>query len=174
MHGIQEVIGQFKPDLIIETGTFMGGSAYFLACLCELLNHGKVISIDIAPVKIIPHSRITYLIGSSIDPNIVEQVKNIMYGINPQRMLVILDSCHKAEYVLSELNVYSKLIPVGSYIHVQDGCIDVLSLFKKGRPGPLKAVKEFLKTHSNFIRETEIELKYVMTAHPMGWIKKIG
>lgn len=171
---IQEVIGEFKPDLIIETGTFMGGSAYFFACLCELLNHGKVVSIDISPVKTIPHDRITYITGSSIEQNVVEQVKNIMSNVNPAKVLVILDSAHNAEHVLNELKIYSKLIPVGSYIHIQDGCIDVLPQFKKGRPGPLVAVKEFLRETRHFTREIDIELKYVMTAHPYGWIRKIA
>src|SRR5438045_3390452 len=43
----QEIIYRLKPDLIIETGTYYGGSAYFFASLCDLIGKGRVISIDI-------------------------------------------------------------------------------------------------------------------------------
>jgi hypothetical protein len=71
---IQEVVGELKPDIVVETGTYLGGSAYFFACLCDLLGQGEVISIDIAARGTIPHPRITYLQGSSTDPAIVGSV----------------------------------------------------------------------------------------------------
>src|SRR5437870_1497233 len=37
---LQEVIGELRPDLIIETGTYEGGSAYYFASLCDLLGKG--------------------------------------------------------------------------------------------------------------------------------------
>jgi cephalosporin hydroxylase len=43
----QEIIFEVKPDLIIETGTWNGGSAFFFASLYDMLNKGKVITIDI-------------------------------------------------------------------------------------------------------------------------------
>jgi cephalosporin hydroxylase len=44
----QEIIYEIKPDVIIETGTECGGSALFLASICDLVQNGKVISIDVA------------------------------------------------------------------------------------------------------------------------------
>src|ERR1700735_4179074 len=31
----QEILTELRPDWIIETGTSEGGSAYFLACVCD-------------------------------------------------------------------------------------------------------------------------------------------
>src|SRR5688572_16672223 len=45
----QEIVHEVRPDLIIETGTADGGSAYYLASLLELLNNGHVVTIDIEP-----------------------------------------------------------------------------------------------------------------------------
>lgn len=43
----QEIIFDLKPDLIIEIGTNRGGSALFLAHMCDLVGKGRVVIIDI-------------------------------------------------------------------------------------------------------------------------------
>src|SRR5947207_8322732 len=43
----QEIIYEQKPDYIIETGTLLGGSASFMASICDVMGHGQVITIDI-------------------------------------------------------------------------------------------------------------------------------
>lgn len=171
---MQEVVGELKPDIIVETGTWFGGSAYFFASLCDLLNQGEVISIDIAARGTVEHPRITYLQGSSTDPIIVASVAQRVRQSATQRVLVVLDSDHRTHHVRQELEAYSPLVPVGSYIHVQDGNIDELPRFRGGRPGPLVAVKAFLKNHPQFVRDTDVELRYVMTEHPYGWLKRVA
>ena len=171
---LQEMIAEVKPDIIIETGTHFGGSAYFFACLCDLLNHGGVISIDIAPQATIPHPRIKYIKGSSVDPRTLESVKKNLGHVGIKKILVILDSDHSAYHVKQELETYAPLIPIGSYIHIQDGCIDDLFVLKKDRPGPKVATRAFLKSHPEFIRDSELESRYLITFHPYGWIKRIS
>jgi cephalosporin hydroxylase len=46
---LQEMISDLRPEVIVETGTWEGGSAYYFACICDLLGHGEVISIDLEP-----------------------------------------------------------------------------------------------------------------------------
>ena len=171
---IQEVIGHLQPDVIVETGTHFGGSAYFFACLCDLLNHGQVVSIDIAARATIPHPRITYLSGSSIDPGTVSIIGGQLSELEVRRVLIVLDSDHSANHVLRELEAYAPLVPIGSYIHVQDGCIDELPIFKGQGPGPAVAAKQFLETHPSFIRDLKVEHRYLMTAHPYGWLRRIA
>ena len=53
-----------RPDWIIETGTGDGGRALFLASICELLDHGQVVSIGGGLAEDLPlHPRITYIDG---------------------------------------------------------------------------------------------------------------
>ena len=134
---MQEVIADLKPDVIVETGTYLGGSAYFFACLCDLLGHGEVVSIDIGPQGTIDHPRITYLRGSSVDPNITGRVQERLQSVGATRVLVVLDSDHSAAHVREELETYAPLVPVGSYVHVQDGIVDQLPDFRNIKPGPL-------------------------------------
>lgn len=170
---IQEMIAEQKPDLVVETGTHLGGSAYFFANICDLLDHGQIISIDIAAQGTMPHPRITYVQSSSTDPAIIRRVANRIREIGARKILIMLDSDHSEQHVRQELEVYAPLVPVGSFIHVQDGCIDELRCLQDGRPGPVPAVKSFLNDHPQFIRDTGVELRYVMTAHPYGWLRRV-
>ena len=36
----QEIIAETKPDIIIETGTYLGGTTLYLAMICDMVNHG--------------------------------------------------------------------------------------------------------------------------------------
>ncbi len=55
----EEIIYETRPDVIIETGTAYGGSALFLANICDLVGHGKIITVDIEQKKNRPrHARI--------------------------------------------------------------------------------------------------------------------
>ena len=44
---LQEIVCEVRPDLIVETGTYKGGSALFLADICTLIGHGRVVTVDI-------------------------------------------------------------------------------------------------------------------------------
>lgn len=169
---IQEAISEQRPDLIVETGTFMGGSAYFFSMICDQLDHGEIVSIDIDAKQTIPHPRITYLSGSSVAPEIVQTVRERAAGA--ERLLVILDSDHSAAHVLAELEAYAPLIPVGCYIHVQDGLIDESPVFGYPEPGPATAVRQFLAKNPAFVRDVDFEQRYVVTAHPLGWLKRVS
>jgi len=171
---VQEMIAQLQPDLIVETGTCLGGSAFFFGSVCDLLGRGEVISIDIAARGTMPHPRVTYIAGSSTDPAIVQHVADRIEKIAAKSVLIMLDSDHTERHVRRELESYAPLIPVGSYFYVQDGCIDELECFQDGRPGPVPAIKSFLRDHPEFVRDTEAEFRYVMTAHPYGWLKRIS
>lgn len=169
---IQEVVSTLRPDLIIETGTYRGGSAFFFASLCDLLDHGSVISVDIDARETIEHPRISYIEGSSVDPSIVGQVADRVAETGSEKILLVLDSLHTAEHVLQELEMYAPLVPMGSYIHVQDGCLDELPMFRQAPPGPVVAVREFLALNSEFTRALDIESRYFMTGHPHGWLRR--
>ena len=87
--------------------------------MCQLLDHGHVISIDLYPKENRPsHSKLTYINGSSTSSEVVEQVHSIV--TTNSKILVILDSDHTRGHVLKELTIYSELIPVSGYLIVED------------------------------------------------------
>jgi cephalosporin hydroxylase len=201
MVAMQELIWKVKPDLIIETGIALGGSlimsASMLALLdmCEAIESGtvldpkkskrKVIGLDIdirqhnrEAIEAHPmSSRIQMFQGSSIAPEIIEQVKVV--AKNYKRVLVCLDSNHTHNHVLAELESYAPLTSVGSYCVVFDTIVEDMpkSMFPD-RPwgigdNPKTAVREYLKTHSEFEIDKQIQNKLLITVAPDGYLKRI-
>lgn len=159
---VQEVIYQQKPDVIVETGVAHGGSLVFYAGLCRAMGRGRVIGVDI---QIRAHNRaaieaheladlITIVEGSSIDPGIVDRVAGM---IRPsETVFVILDADHTKRHVLAELEAYSQLVSVGSYIVAADGIMEMLVGAPRSREdwawnNPKAAARKFVGTHPDFI-----------------------
>ncbi len=169
---IQETITELRPSLLIECGTNRGGSSLFYAHLFDLMNHGEVITIDIKNLHDISHPRVTYLIGNSTSDEIVAEVQKRVAACSGP-VMVILDSDHSREHVLRELECFTPLVTAGSYCLVQDGIVDTLSLLKSFRPGPLPAIREFVKSHKEFEIDRERSERFLITSHPEGWLRRI-
>jgi len=165
----QELIYETRPELIIETGTCEGGSAWFMACVCDALGHGQIISIDIETKPSRPsHPRIEYWAGSSTSPQIIEKVN---YAANGKKVLVILDSDHSKQHVLMELHSYAPLVNIGSYLIVEDTNLNGHPANPEHGPGPMEAVDEFLLVNGNFEIDQSRE-KFLMTFNPRGFLKR--
>ena len=168
----QEIIYQVKPDVIVETGTHKGGSGLFFASICDLLNKGRIISVDIKNWGELPrHKRITYLMGSAISPMIVEKIEKM---IKPgEKVIVFLDDDHTAAHVLQELKTYGKFVTKGSYMICEDTIIDGKSVKPEyGDPGPMDAVNKFLKGSNEFIIDKSRE-KFFFSFNYNGYLKKV-
>ena len=114
-----ELIDELAPGLVIETGTYRGGSALYIADRLETIGAGNVVTVDVnEPPHPPQHPRLTYLTGSSSDPEIVAKIAGMIPEGSP--VLVILDSDHSRDHVLAELEAYAPLVPVGSYLIVED------------------------------------------------------
>ena len=75
----QEMIWTIRPDVIIECGTANGGSALYLASMCDLVGQGQIITVDIDAKPTRPkHPRVTYVSGSSTEPAVVAEVKKLV------------------------------------------------------------------------------------------------
>jgi len=201
MNAWQELIWQVKPDLIIETGIAHGGSLIFSASMLALLDMSeaietgatldpkqskrRVLGIDIdirahnrEAIEAHPMaSRIQMIQGSSIAPEIIEQVRQVAQGY--QRILVCLDSNHTHDHVLAELEAYAPLTSVDSYCVVMDTLVeDMPKAMFPDRPwgpgdNPKTAVWEYLKTHPEFEIDKSIQHKLLITVAPDGYLRRV-
>jgi len=157
---------EVRPDLIVETGTYHGGSAPFWAIILEHINPaGRVITIDIEDQRTrraknlpIAKKRVDFLLGSSTDPEIVAEVHRRAEG---KRVLVLLDSLHSKEHVAAELEAYAPLVPVDGYLIVQDTMV-----------GPIAAIDEFLAANDSFVADRGRE-RYADTNTVRGYLKRV-
>ena len=165
----QEILYYLRPDYIIETGTKAGGSALFFASICDIIEHGEVITVDVDNEKtenLPKHSRITYLTGSSVDNEIIEFIGK---KVENKKVMIILDSDHAKHHVLKELELYSRFIQVNDYLIVEDTNCSGHPVIGMEGEGPLEAVQEFLAIHRNFKVDRECE-KFLLTFAPSGFL----
>lgn len=202
MVAMQELIWSIKPDLIIETGIAHGGSLIFSASMlaqldmCEAIESNqsidpkasrrRVLGIDIdirahnrTAIEAHPMaSRIHMIQGSSVTPEVVQQVKDFAAGYS--RVLVILDSNHTHDHVLAELEAYAMLTSVGSYCVVFDTLVeDMPKEMYPDRPwgpgdNPKTAVWKYLETHKEFEIDKSIQDKLLITVAPDGYLKRVA
>jgi len=166
----QEIMVETRPELIVETGTYRGGSAFYLASICDLLGAGEVLSVDVEPLRddYPAHPRITYLGGrSSTDPEVVAEVRGRAAG---KRTLVVLDSDHSQAHVEAELAAYAEIVPVGCYLIVEDSNIGQIR--KDLLPGPLEAIESFVAGTDEFEIDRARE-KFLITQNPSGYLRRV-
>jgi cephalosporin hydroxylase len=168
----QELVWELRPGLIVETGTAHGGSALYLATLCETVGRGEVVSVDIGHWPDRPaHPRLTYLTASSTDPEVVAEVAE--RARDAGTVLVVLDSDHSRDHVLAELRAYAPLVTPGSYLVVEDTNVNGHPVYEAFGPGPMEAVQDFLKERDDFEVDRSRE-KFLFTFNPGGWLRKLG
>jgi cephalosporin hydroxylase len=168
---LQEILCEVKPEIITHCGSGLDGTALFLAHMCELLGHGRVLDVHTLPPEGQPrHPRITTLSGLSTADSVVEQVRQ---AISPgQTVLVILDSDHHLPHVLEELRIYSRIVTPGSYLIVAGTHLNGHPVSPNHGPGPMEAIDQFLKETRNFESDSSRE-KFMMTFNPRGYLKRL-
>ena len=160
---MQELVWDYRPEVIVETGVARGGSVLLSASLQQLTGAPpRVLGID---VQILPHTR-TALAGhpQSAGIDLFEadstsreaRTRVVEFVGDAQRAVLVLDSNHTHAHVLGELRLLAPALPVGSFVLVADTLIEE---FPRGhfsnRPwdrgdNPLTALREFLMENTDF------------------------
>jgi cephalosporin hydroxylase len=167
----QDILHEVRPDLIVECGTHKGGSAYYFGMLLDHLGAGKVVTVDIEDMKagLPTHPRVTYLIGSSVSDEIVQQIRAMTD--RAERVMVVLDSDHSRDHVLRELQRYCGFVTPGSYLVVEDTNLNGHPIQSAHGPGPMEAVDAFLDENADFEVDASRE-RLLMTFNPRGYLRK--
>lgn len=168
-----QVIFDRKPDYIIETGTFHGGSALFFADILSITGGKGVLTIDVKHVSKQPwltvpppeHPLVTYFQSSSINGELIAKLYDIVEGSS---VMVVLDSLHEKHYVAKELEMYAPMVTVGQYLVVEDCWTNSPNPY-----WPYYAVQEFLAGHPEFER-VPLEEQFVFAVTRDGWLLKKG
>lgn len=173
---IQEIISETKPDIIIEAGTYYGGSALMWATILDQVNpNGKIYTLDIedntAEARLHPiwQKKVEFILSSSTDKIVVERLAELTKN---KKVLVILDSDHSKDHVLAEIRAYAPMVNSGGYLIVQDTNINGHPIRSDFGPGPMEAIEEFLINNKEFVIDKKHE-RLLFTMHPNGYLKKI-
>ncbi len=170
----QQIIAETRPELIVETGAYVGGSAMLFASIQELLGiDGKVIAVDIdlsfINDRVREHPRIELIEGSSTDPEIVSRIRAEAKG---KRTMVDLDADHRAHHVLEELRTYSHLVSPNCYLVVEDGWFGGRPVRPDAVPGPSEALDAWLAEDPPFESDRWRE-RFLLTQNPRGYLRRL-
>lgn len=167
----QMIINEVKPDLVIEVGTNIGGGALYIADLLDMNGKGILHTIDILDIvdpRVKEHNRIKFFTKGWEDYNL-----ELTQGF--EKILIIEDASHYYEDTIGILNKFYSLVTIDSYFIIEDGIINELGFEKGYHGGPLKALREFLPNHPEFI----VDRKWCdmfgknATFNVNGYLKKI-
>ena len=144
---MQELIVKTNARVVIETGTFAGGSALYYASILRLRGGGRVISVDVNHPDAVREfiaerdfdKMITLITGGSADAETLAHVREELAG--ETAVIVALDSDHSGGHVLAELEAYAPFVPVDGYMVAFDTIVGAL---RGDHPSPDAAVTQII------------------------------
>jgi cephalosporin hydroxylase len=95
------------------------------------------------------------------------------------RQDAIDDSAHRYDTTLATLRRFADLVPLGSYVLVEDGHRDYPGMLPAGvphqAPGVVNAIRDWLSTEGagRFIQKRS-QARYIVTSNPGGWLRRVG
>ncbi|MDE0042155.1 MAG: CmcI family methyltransferase, partial [Candidatus Poribacteria bacterium] len=155
--------------------SLIGGNGFVIGVDNDIRAHNRT-AIESHPLS----ARIKLIVGDSVSAKTLKLIRDMI----PEnaRVMVILDSDHTREHVLSELRAYSPLVSKGCFLVVADTLAGHLSkgqaptnrskLIFKGND-PLSARDDFLAETDRFEVDDAINGKLVLSSSPGGYLKCI-
>jgi cephalosporin hydroxylase len=183
---LQELIWDYRPERIVETGIARGGSMILNASLQILAGlDPHVLGIDIS---IFPHTRADLeahplfggieLLESDSTSAAARDRAGEFLGASERAMLV-LDSNHTHDHVLAELEMLAPLLPIGSYVLVADTLVEEFpDGHYQNRPwdrgnNPMTAARQFVAENLEFELDTDWSRRALLTEFRDGVLRRV-
>ncbi|MEQ8841487.1 MAG: CmcI family methyltransferase [Acidimicrobiales bacterium] len=165
----QELISSIRPDQIVVVEREGSGTARYVASICELIGHGRVVSVgEFAPGDA---PRLTHIDAGPASPR---AVKELMEDVDPDATsMVILGAGGKAGMLTKEFAAYSPLVSVGSYLIFEGTVVNGNPVWPGYGPGPLEALRGLLPHHGEFVQDTDVE-RYGLTFNQGGYLRRLS
>ncbi|WP_151702562.1 CmcI family methyltransferase [Nitrincola alkalilacustris] len=177
MWNYQEILQELRPSLIVEFGTRFGGSALFFSVTGRAINPDlKVLSVDIGhedvDARVYQDPAIYLQTSSSTDPAVALRIQS-MRAHAPGPVFFILDSDHRKEHVLAEMELLRSVVMSGDYLVVEDGNINGNPVLPGWGEGPSEAIRAYQERYpDDYHVDTEREAKFGFTFSPGGFLIK--
>lgn len=172
----QEILFEVKPSLVVEFGTYMGGSALWFSLLANIVRPGaKVLTVDIDHRGVAPEVRINadiieLMTCSSTDPRVADRIRQLR-AKHPGPVFAILDSEHRMDHVLAEMKLLRPLLVRGDYLVVEDSNVNGHPVWSGYGPGPYEAIEAyFLEFPDDYEVDRQREKKFGFTTAPGGFL----
>jgi cephalosporin hydroxylase len=170
------LLGQLRPQTVIEVGTAEGGSAVWFADMLTVLGiGGRVVTVDRQPPAGLDDPRIDVIAGDAV--NLRAALTDAVLAVLPRPWLVVEDSAHTFDVSLAVLRFFDPVLTPGDYIVVEDGVVRALpgEQYLAYEDGPSRAIEAFLRERSrDYAIDTDIcdYYGFNVTYAPNGWLKR--
>jgi cephalosporin hydroxylase len=177
MWNYQEILVSLQPSVVIEFGTWHGGSALFFSSVMQQIGRPYlVISLDITASRISEKTKadpnIRLLTMSSASPEAQQSIKTLRQQyLGPA--FAILDSDHSKQHVLAEMVNLRDILVAGDYLVVEDSNINGHPVAKSFGPGPYEAIQEYFRMFpQDYEHDFERERKFGFSFAPNGFLRR--
>ena len=174
----QEILTDLRPALVVEFGTYRGGSAlYFAETMRALALPPRVLTVDVDPEKVHESVRarpeIERMTCSSVDPAVARRIAALR-AERPGPVFAILDGDHRRDHVLAEMETLRPVLVRGDVLVVEDGNVNGHPVLPEFGPGPLEAVRAYVAAHpADYARDVARETKFGFTFAPEGYLRRL-
>lgn len=175
MWNYQEIITELGPALIVEFGSFAGGSAIFFSMHGRAVNPDtRVLSVDIDHGLLDPRARtwpgIEFLESSSTEARVMARIAALR-AEHPGPAFFILDSDHSRDHVLQEMLGIRAVLQPNDYVVVEDSNINGHPVARNWGAGPYEAMQEYFRRHPHdYVRDSAREHKFAFTFATGGFL----
>ncbi|HTY13524.1 MAG TPA: CmcI family methyltransferase [Candidatus Omnitrophota bacterium] len=176
MWNYQEIIHRLKPSLLVEFGTYRGGSALYFSAILKLVNdRSKVLTVDncLEPgteQRLRKERHIQVMKCSSTDPKVAKEILSLRRKFRGPAFF-ILDSDHSKAHVLAEMVSLRPVTRIGDYLIVEDSNINGHPVLPEFGEGPMEAIGEYFSNYPDDYRhDRETENKFGFTFAPEGFL----
>lgn len=178
MWNYQEILVSLQPSVVIEFGTWHGGSALFFSSVMRQIGRPYVVvSVDITATRISEKTKsdpnIRLLTTSSVSPEAQQSIKTLRQNY-PGPAFAILDSDHSKQHVLAEMVSLRDILVTGDYLIVEDSNVNGHPVWKSFGPGPYEAIEEYFRTFPNDYQHDLVkERKFGFSLAPNGFLRRL-
>ncbi len=162
----EHIIATTRPEVIVECGTWMGGSARWFLTQPGV---AEVVTVDVSLDSLRLPEPIRPVVGDSADPSVAARVRAL---VNGRRCMVSLDSDHSAAHVAREIELYGPLVTPGCHLVVEDGIARWMSAEHHANGSPLDAIEALLMDNPAWRRDEHTEAMFPVSMSPAGWWTK--
>ncbi len=177
----QEILSELRPRLVIEFGSFAGGSALFFAVMLRALRpldpDARVISVDVCMDHIDVLSTrdrgIIFVNSPSTSGACLRMLADARRYRSDGACFAILDSDHVKDHVLDEMKALRPILQSGDCLVVEDGNVNGHPVLPSHGPGPFEAIEAYEAEFPNdYVHDTAREEKFGFTFAPRGFLTR--
>jgi cephalosporin hydroxylase len=175
MWNYQEILWTLRPSVVVEFGTFRGGSALFFAhILRQTGGRFTVLSVDITHKYLHPDVAadpdVVLVESSSTAPRVAEKIAGLRAEFAGP-VFAILDSDHSRDHVLAEMKLLRPLLAAGDYLVVEDSNVNGHPVLPGFGAGPFEAIEAYeAQFPDDYVHDREREMKFGWTFATNGFL----